>query len=593
MSSFFGELNRRSVFKVGVAYTIVAWLLVQIIVAVEEPLNLPGWFDTFIIVSLIIGFPIALVLAWAFHITPETPHGKGTEKSGLETGAAEADEGSAVARQGNGTAERPSDFKVLRHSVAVLPLENLSPNPDDAYFAAGIHEEILNYLTKIKDLSVIARTSVKKYADSKKSVAEIAAELKVTSVMEGSVRYAGDSVRVTMQLIDAATEGHLWSEVYERKLTDIFAIQVDIATQVAQALQAKLSVAERLSVDTHPTASSEAYAYFLKAMAIFAEGDGATAVTTPPSVRERIQSSLDSAIDLDPEFALPYGVKSLLYAISPLYDPIKEQEWVGKCTEFNELVRRNAEKALSLNSSLGFPHLALAMNHQFNWRGKQAEEAYERALELRPNDPNVLTWSCSLKWVTEQYDHAIRLAQRAVALDPANSWAQLFLGLCFNSAGNHQASVDVLEYASVVVPGSALPHLHVGIPLVALGRDTQALEGVRLAAQLLPDESAPAIHIHLAYGFGRLGQREEARRILNKVKGTIGDRHVDPIVWVYADLAVGDAASALESFSKAVAKREYRQEPFARNLIKENAWSDPILQEPQFVELRGKLGFVE
>ena len=250
--SFLGEIKRRKVFQVAAVYTVVAWLLIQIIDVVNDPLNLPAWFDTVMIVLLAVGLPIAVVLAWAFDLTPtgvvRTPAIDAVTETGVSLGTpqqpapsierpapspeqpAPSPERTAPSPRAESIRPRP---KILRNSVAVLPLENLSPNPDDAYFAAGIHEEILNCLTKIKDLSVIARTSVKKYRDTDKSIAEIAAELGVGTVMEGSVRYAGERVRVTAQLIDAATQDHLWSEVYERDLADVFAIQADVAAKIA------------------------------------------------------------------------------------------------------------------------------------------------------------------------------------------------------------------------------------------------------------------------------------------------------------------------------------------------------------------------
>lgn len=590
MPSFLGELKRRSVLKVALTYTVAAWVLVQVVVTVEEPLGLPGWFDTFAIVALAIGFPIALILAWAFNITREVPSGARSHAA-PDALAANGATGEAPPKSERENAlEEP---EILRHSVAVLPLENLSPKPEDAYFAAGIHEEILNFLSRIKDISVIARTSVKKYADTTLSIREIAKELRVATIMEGSVRYAGDRVRVTVQLIDAATEGHLWSEVYERKLTDVFAIQADIATQVTRALQATLSPAERRGAETRPTASADAYALYLKAMARFGEGDGATAPSTPPSVRAGIQAILDAAIDADPEFALPYGVKSLLYAILPLYDPITEQDWSDRCNDCNELLSRNANKALALDPSLSFPHLALAMNHQFNWRGRDAEEAYVRAFERKPNDSMLLTWYSTLKYLTEDFDDAIRLGERAVTVDPANSLAYTFLGMTFHSAGYFRKSIDVQQNASAAHPESALPHLHRALPEYALGHEAQALAALRLADRLLPDQAAPALHVHIAYGLSRLGQRQDTERLLAKLRSMLGERYVDPIVWVWADLAVGENVRAAESLRKALTKPELRQEPFVRNFIRENAWRDPALDEPEFVELREQLRFVE
>ena len=578
--SFLGELKQRKVFRVAIAYAVVGWGLVEIVSTIEQPLGLPGWMDTLVIVLVAVGFPLAIVLSWMFDLTS-----KGIVRTGptVATGHEAPAAGPAV-----GVA--PQKRETLRNSIAVLPLENLSPNPDDAYFAAGIHEEILNYLAKIEDLSVIARTSVKRYAGTHRSIAEIAEELGVGTVMEGSVRYAGDRVRVTTQLIDAATENHLWSETYERELADVFAIQADIAMHVAQSLRARLTTKEKRSIETLPTTrSSKAHALFLKAQALFAHGDTAMAVTTPPSVRDDIQAQLGRVIELDPEFAPPYALKALLYAVSRIYDPVSEENWLAFCAELDESVQRNAGRALKLSPSLGVPYFALALNHLFNWRWRQAHEDFERAVDLKPNDTYILTWYAVLRWLEDDLEAAIELARRAVALDPANAWASLILGFALHMAGDYEASVAAYAEFSAMHPESSLPYLHRALPEIALGREEHALEELRLADQLMPDAAAPAIQLHLAYLFRRLGQPEQARKVLERRKALIGDRFVDPIVGVMGNLAIGDRAATLAALTAAVGQTESRQEVFVRDAVRRNAWFEPILDEPEFVALRERL----
>ena len=290
--SFLGEIRRRKVFQVAVVYAVVAWALVEIVATIEEPLGLPGWVDTLVIVLVIVGLPLALILSWVFDLTPagvvRTP-----ELDSSDDGSSEA------ATSGRVPQEEPLD-----NSVAVLPLDNLSPNPDDAYFAAGIHEEILTHLAKIRDLNVIARTSVMQYAGAARPISEIANELRVGAVMEGSVRYAGNRVRVTAQLIEARTGTHLWTDTYDRDLEDIFEIQSDIAKSIAAALKAELLADERRSIEKQPTRFPEAYALYLRAMAILHEhGIGAMGSREQ---RSTVLSYLDQAIQLDSDFALAY-----------------------------------------------------------------------------------------------------------------------------------------------------------------------------------------------------------------------------------------------------------------------------------------------
>ena len=482
--------------------------------------------------------------------------------------------------------------RILRNSVAVLPLENFSPNPSDAYFAAGIHEEILNYLTKIKNLNVIARTSVKRYANSDKSVSEIAEELGVGTVMQGSVRYSGDRVRVTAQLIDGASEKNIWSEVYERRLADVFSIQADIAAKIADALEAEFSAAERTSIEALPTtSSSEAHALFLKAQALFGQDDTAIAVTAPPSIRVDIQSNLDRALKLDPSFAHLYAIKALVQSVSKVYDPIDEKSWVERCAELDSSVRQNAAKALSLNANIASPHFALALNHQFNWRASEARAEYDRALMLKPNDSNILSWYSMFNWFSGDFAEAVRLGQSAAALDPANAYAYSFLAIALHSAGDHRGADEAYDRASALRPGSPLPYLHRGMPEIALGNEASALEGLRLADQLLPDAAPPQLHMHLAYGFSRLGRREDAQRVVDRFKGKTSGTFVDPVVWVWGHLAQGEQERALRLLNETLATPQYRQEIFVRTFIKQNTWLDPVLEEPEFVAARKGLVF--
>lgn len=580
--SFFEEIKRRKVFQVAAVYAVVAWLLVQIITAVEAPLSLPDWTDTLVIVLVLAGFPLAVVLSWAYDITPTGIVRTRESSTGIDSGSL----------PGEPRANRASEAvrEVLPNSVAVLPFENLSPNPDDAYFAAGIHEETLNYLTKIKDLSVIARTSVKRYAGTDKPISQIAAELGVGAVMEGSVRYAGERVRVTAQLIDAASDNHLWSEVYERDLADVFAIQADIASQIAAALEAELSTAEKQSIEALPTTgSSEAHALYLKAQALFGQGDTAIAVTTPPALRARIQSELDRAIALDAGFAYPYAMKSLLFAASRMYDPVSETDWPKFTADLDELVRSNAEVALNLSANLGLPYFALALNHQFNWRWAESRRDYQRAVELRPNDADLLTWYSTLDWITGHLDDAVTLARRGVELDPGNIYAFVVYAVTLHAAGRFEASVEAHESLGASHPDAALLYLHRALPEIALGHRARAIEALRLADRLMPAQAAPAIHLHLAYLYGRVGLHDDARRIVREVRSALGDRFVDPIVWVMAHLGAGERSAALESFKTAVERLDSRQEVFVRCFLKLNCWFDPILDESEFAALRGSL----
>src|ERR687887_364540 len=279
--NFFGELKRRNVYRVAVAYGVVAWLLIQIASQVFPFFDIPNWAVRLIVLLLAIGFPVALILAWAFELTPE----------GIKHTEAVAPGESMMPRTG-----RKLDFWIIgillvvigiftyqrfgpqkktptiglelpEKSIAVLPFENLSDDKANAYFAEGIQDEILTRLAKIADLKVISRTSTRHYQSAPKNLAEIASQLGVAHILEGSVQKSGDAVRVNVQLIKAANDSHLWADTFDRKLIDIFSVESEVAKAIADQLRAKLSGREEQIITAKPTDNVEAYDAYLRGLA--------------------------------------------------------------------------------------------------------------------------------------------------------------------------------------------------------------------------------------------------------------------------------------------------------------------------------------
>ena len=380
MRSIWQELKRRKVVQAATVYAIVAWLLIQIASTVEEPLGLPGWFDTIVIVLLALGLPVAIVLSWAFDLTPGgivrddgTGHAPGAPRSRTIEYAIIVLLALAVGYF------LASDFlfdgsdQRLPNSVAVLPFDNLSPDPDNAFYADGIHETILTELAKIQDLNVIARTTMERYRDSELSLAEIANELGVETIMEGSFQFANGQVRITAQLIDPATGSHLWSENYDRPFDDIFEIQTDIATSIAVALEAELLPDERRRLEALPTTSPEAMKLYLRAAVI---GNGPS---VEPGLRASAQRLLDSALDLDPMFADAYAQKARLYDASLSFDPIPAEGWESYLAELVRMIRANAEQALALNPDLSSPYVVLGDIYAKELKADESRSAHERS----------------------------------------------------------------------------------------------------------------------------------------------------------------------------------------------------------------------
>jgi TolB-like protein/Tfp pilus assembly protein PilF len=591
--SFLGEIKRRKVWQVAAVYVAVALAVIGLIDGVNEPLSLPSWFDTVVIVLLAVGFPIALVLAWAFDLTPagvvRTPPSEAETESEVPLGTrgeSPPSEQVAPSPSTESVAPRP---ELLRNSVAVLPLENLSPNPDDAYFAAGIHGEILNYLAKIKDLHVIARTSVKRYQDTDKSIAEIAAELGVGTIMEGSVRYAGERVRVTAQLIDATTENHLWSEVYERDLADVFAIQADVAGKIAEALAAECSVAEKASMEKLPTSSPEAYALYLRALAIFQEHGHA--VGASPGLRSSSRSYLDKAIAIDADFALAYVERARLYASQLNQDPGIRENYASSRAELEGLALADLRKALALDPGIGAAHGILARIHQFNWRGSEAREAYERALQLSPNQPEVLVDYAVFCAHTGRAEEALELGKRGVTVDPNSAEGRMWLQVVLLILGDSDAALAEMRRAVELSPTSGPAHLMLASQEGVLGNNAEARKHTQIAEQLLGDNINPAWVGEMLFSYAQAGCPEDAQRIFHRLEEMAETRRIPNSAWILGYLALGDDEQALHWLNAAADSPEPYVGYFGLMRIKLNAMASPVLDEPRFRKARDRLGF--
>jgi tetratricopeptide (TPR) repeat protein len=214
---------------------------------------------------------------------------------------------------------------------------------------------------------------------------------------------------------------------------------------------------------------------------------------------------------------------------------------------------------------------------------------YQKALRLRPNDSNILGWYSVLKWSAEEFEDAIRLGEKAHSLDPGNAYVNAFLGNTLSAAGRYRASIELHEKAARENPSSSLPYLLQAIPEHALGDDVRAIQALKISEELMPEQAVPGIRGHIAYGYTNVGRDEDAKRLWSLVEQTMGERFYDPALWVWINRIKGDRAGALEALRKAVEWPEYRQEIFLRTFLKQNTWHDPVLDEPEFAELRSRL----
>jgi TolB-like protein/tetratricopeptide (TPR) repeat protein len=625
------DLKRRKVIQVAIAYAIVAWLLIQIVVAIEVPLNLPSWTDTLVIVLLAIGFPVALVVSWMFDLTPEglqrTPEA-GAPSAAANTSAvgsrrleyvilvlfavaiawllyrteAPREEAPSVATipappagaPPGGFAERAPDFldtppateQPPAKSVAVLVCANLSPNADDEYFAAGVHEEILNQLAKIRDLSVIARTSMLKYADTRQTTAEIARELNVATIVECSVRYSGQTVRVTAQFIEAATGIHQWSETYDRDRSDIFAIQTDIATRIAASVQAELSADERRRIETPPTTSPEAYALYLKALATF---DGTSATV------DAARGYLESAVALDPKFARAHGFKATIDVLTLgvlAGGPASEDRDVR--AEIVRRARESAETALALDPTVtGFVHSVLGWVLMSEWKWAEAGAAFARGAELEPNNPGPITAYAVFLLGEGEYAEAVRLFERGVSLDPGQ--AVWYWGLAGGRlvGGDFAGSGEAVRQGLVLDP-SFYP-FHVFASRLAFGNNDAALaeREARTVERLLGSSPPPGAAADLAGLYAAIGLAADAQRLVAYVETESRRQPVSALTLALMYSGVRDLDNYYEWLDTAIRTRDTYGYMLHLSMRRQHVLNATAWLDPRFQKARRDLGLAD
>jgi TolB-like protein/Tfp pilus assembly protein PilF len=428
-ATFLTELKRRKVYRVAVAYAIVAWLLIQAASILFPTFEAPLWVMKVFVTAVILGFPVALILAWAFELTPEgirraeevAPRQSKTPKAGRKWTAIIVTAAVLAAAllafqftrtRSSVTAELPKQTAPMAtsmdKSVAVLPFENLSSDKENAFFAQGIQDEIITTLSKISGLRVISRTSTAHYSSAPENLSEIARQLHVSNVLEGSVQKAGEKVHINVQLIQADNDAHLWAQSYNRELTDIFGVEAEVAKSIADSLQATLSPQEKARVEAKPTTNADAYVLYLRARDY---------QMRPDNLLQDFRSAMnlyDQAIKMDPNFALAHARLSAV--MSMIY------HWFEPTQEVKETARREADESLRLQPDLGEGHLALGL--YFYYEENNYEEALRElnlAAKALPNDGDVGLYIAAVQRRQGHFAEAIAAYQKAEAIDPRNS----------------------------------------------------------------------------------------------------------------------------------------------------------------------------
>jgi TolB-like protein len=450
MRQFLGELKRRNVIRIAGLYLVGAWLVIQVAGTLLPMFEAPAWVSRSVVALLVAGLVPALIFSWVFELTPEglkrdadvppdasiAPQtARRMDRSLLLVSAlalayfafdkfalAPRRDAALVATTTRQVTEQraQSDSAINPRSIAVLPFVNMSDDASNEYFSDGISEELLNVLARTPALQVAARTSSFSFKGGKHEIPEIARELKVRMVLEGSVRRQGERVRITAQLIDAANGFHVWSETYDRKLQDVFAIQDEIANAIADQLKVKLVGREGGAETSRGTRNVEAHDRYLRGLALW---------------QERGEKNLFEALDefrrasaADPAFVEAYAGQALVNTILPDYSAkISYDESLGRA-------RDNAERALSLDPTLPEPYVVLGYLADGDRRHATAQALYRRAIELRPSFVTAYHWFGNSLWSVGKLDEGRAMLERAAALDPrsvivANNLAMVLIAL--------------------------------------------------------------------------------------------------------------------------------------------------------------------
>jgi len=564
--SLFEELKRRNVIRVGIAYAVGAWVVLQLTDVVGEILELPEWGGKLILLAVVVGFIPALIIAWAFELTPEGVKRESevdrSQSIVRSTGkklntviivlltvaisylvfdkfavpilddAAETPTGVAATEPAPLTAPAGAP-EIDQKSIAVLPFENRSRLAEDEFFVEGVHDDLLTSLARIGSLKVISRTSVSKYKDTGKSIPEIAAELGVATVMEGAVQRSGDTVRVNVQLIDAKTDQHLWAEIFDRELTadNLFAIQSEISEKIAAALETTLSPQEKDRLNERPTENLAAYNAYLRGRQLMARRNSESV--------DKAALEFQRAVELDPQFALAWVAVAEISSLQNQYSNLDLLESL-------ERSREATDRAMSIDDQLGEAWLSQASLLEYDRQYDEADAAYRKAIELSPGYASAYLWYSTF---LDNYPHRTGESQamltKAIELDPMSSIIQLKLADLYIILGRYGEAESQLNRVLELDPEFAPAYVSMARLMSQTGRIDEQIKWLQKSIDMDPGRLTQFMTLMWAYM--DLGYPEG----LEPIKQRMAALNSEHFLLGYADLAsnmyMGNYEAALES----------------------------------------------
>lgn len=577
--SLLGELQRRKVIRVAGVYLVVSWLLLQIAATVAPILTLPPWFEELVLVLLGIGFPVALILAWALELTPDGvrsdprdgPAARGVSLDYVIVAAIVLGAGYILFDRFTTTGREPAE--ALDRSVAILPFASLGADGSSDPVAAGIHSDLLAHLSRIKSLRTISRTSMLRYKDSDKSVPEIAAELDVATVLEGDVQRVGDTVRINVILIDAAADEPLWAEVYDRELTaaNVFAIQSQIALAIGGQLQATFTGADIRRLNRIPTDSYDAWESYQKGKQILDR-------RTLQAIESAIEY-FESTVQFDPSYALGWSGLADAYMLLPEYSSSVDRKLV------ETRARQSYRRALELNPELPEVRATEAWYQLrfFDWDG--AERIFREALAVNPENTTALHWlSHTLSW-QGRFEEAVAVSRLAVEIDPDSNIMRTNLAYILVDAGEFEEGLRIAAAMRELRPEHTIQLRNLYLHELRAG---------------LPAKAANSFvsYVEITGGNTSSGRRVGDMFVAYFDRGEVGVIDADLIAQTglgSEDLAqvlasVGDAEGTIAALQVAAAERSGSRSVFC---MKINPGYDFIRDDPRFIALLEEVGLAD
>jgi len=577
MANLFSEFKRRNVYKVAALYVIVGWVVLQVIDLFMSFMPLPEWTSRLVFVLLAAGFPVALLLAWAFDLTPE-----GIKLETSKEGVTKTRRGDLLIYSASAVVlvfwvssldwwQGAADTEATEiRSLVVLPLDNLMNDPEQAYFVEGMHEALITELSKIDALRVISRTSAMKYLDSKMTVPEIGQELGVDAIIEGSVLRAGNTVRITTQLIKADSDEHLWAGTFDRELKDIFALYADVTREIVDRIRVEVTPGEAARFVAQPAVNAEAYELYLKGRYLCDQWGPQKMLQGLELMRQAVAKGPDNPqAQSGLGFCLQYA--AFFSYVVPL--------------EIADEAERAAKKALELDHELADGWVSFAgVRYYLNFDMTASELALERALSLNPNNARALVHYSWQLGEAGRFDEAVEAAEKAISLDPFSPTVRttksqaLYLHRDFDQT--------IAEYDEIIEMDRNDPsfHLFLAWALEQTGELEQAISHHERAIELSFRSSLYVAG--LGHALGLAERREDAERILAELIGRESEARAEPFHIAMVHIGLGNYDLAVDWLEKAFAARNSHM-----LYIKQGAQFDPLRNDPRFKSLLEQMGW--